>query len=140
MAGNKEILGRMYEEAINGGNLDLIDDLLADDFVEHEAFPGLEPNREGVKRLFAASLAAFGDFRMEPWQYVEEGDLVVAWVQMTGTHQGEFMGVPASGNKIDLLLVDMVRIRDGRISEHWGCSDSMVLMQQLGAMPPPPQG
>ena len=137
MAGNKEILGRLYE-AINGGNLDEVDEILGDDFVEHEAFPGFPPTREGVKQLFAAAREAFADFRMDASQYVEEGELVVAWVQMTGTHRGEFMGIPASGNAIDLTLADMVRVRDGRIVEHWGVSDTMVMLQQLGAMPAPP--
>ena len=137
MAGNKEILERL-NEAINGGNLDQVDGILGDDFVEHEAFPGFPPTREGVMQLFAAAREAFADFRMDASQYVEEGDLVVAWVQMTGTHRGEFMGIPASGNAIDLPLADMVRVRDGRIVEHWGISDTLVMMQQLGAMPAPP--
>ena len=137
MAGNKETLERLYE-AINSGNLDQVDQVLGDDFVEHEEFPGFPPTREGVKQLFSVAREAFADFRMEATQFVEEGDLVVAWVQMTGTHRGEFMGIPASGNAIDLPLADMVRVRDGRIVEHWGISDTLVMMQQLGAMPAPP--
>jgi steroid delta-isomerase-like uncharacterized protein len=137
VAGNKEILGQLYE-AINGGNLDHVDEIVGDDFVEHEEFPGFPPTREGVKQLFAAAREAFADFRMDAQQYVEEGDLVVAWVQMTGTQRGEFMGIPASGNAIELSLADMVRVRDGKIVEHWGVSDTLLMMQQLGAIPAPP--
>jgi predicted ester cyclase len=75
---------------------------------------------------------------MEPTQFVSEGDLVVAWVRMKGTQTAEFMGIPASGKELDLELVDMVRVRDGKIVEHWGVSDSLAMMQQLGAAPPPP--
>jgi len=135
---NKDVLARMYDEAINGGNLDLIDELLSDDFVEHEEFPGLDNTRDSVKTLFGVAQGAFANFRMEPTQFVSEGDLVVAWVRMKGTHTGEFMGIPASGNELDLELVDMVRVRDGQIVEHWGVSDSLAMMQQLGAAPPPP--
>jgi steroid delta-isomerase-like uncharacterized protein len=137
---DKDILARMYDEAINGGNLDLIDELLSDDFVEHEEFPGLDDTRDSVKKLFGMAQGAFTNFRMEPTQFVSEGDLVVAWVRMKGTHTGEFMGIPASGNELDLELVDMVRVRDGKIVEHWGVSDSLAMMQQLGAAPQPPSG
>jgi steroid delta-isomerase-like uncharacterized protein len=137
VAGNKEILGRLYG-AINDGDLDVFDELLGEDFVEHEEFPGLPPTREGVKMLFAGAREAFADFRMEAWQYVEEGDLAVAWVQMTGTQRGEFMGIPSMGKAIDFTLVDMMRFRDGKVTEHWGVSDTLLMMQQLGAVPPPP--
>ena len=135
---NKGLMQRFYDEVVNEGNLNVIDELLSETFVEHEEFPGLPPTREGVKLLFAAARDAFADFRMDAWQYVEEGDLVVAWVRMTGTHRGEFMGIPASGNAIDLPLVDMARARDGRFVEHWGISDTMLMLQQLGAIPAPP--
>jgi steroid delta-isomerase-like uncharacterized protein len=137
MSDNKDVLARLYD-AINGGDLDRVDEILADDFVEHEEFPGLDQSRESVKKLFGIARGAFTDFRMSAERYVSEDDIVVAWVRMTGTHTGEFMGIPASGNQLDLELADMVRVRDGQIVEHWGVSDSLVMMRQLGAMPPAP--
>jgi predicted ester cyclase len=66
---------------------------------------------------------------------VAEGDLVSARFVFTGTHQGEFMGVPATGKRVEVEGFDLVRVRDGRATEHWGQMDAMALMQQLGAIP-----
>jgi steroid delta-isomerase-like uncharacterized protein len=110
---------------------------MADDMVEHERFPGLEPNKEGVKQLFAIYRSAFPDLRMEAHETVTEGDLVCARITTTGTHRGEFMGIPATGRQIEVETIDMARIRDGQCIEHWGVTDSMTMMQQLGALPEP---
>ncbi len=130
----KSLLRRFYAE-VSAGNLAVIDELVADDVVEHEEFPGLEPNKEGVKQFFALFRAAFPDVRMEPHEMVAEGDLVSARVTITGTHQGEFMGIPPSGKRIEVETFDLLRIRDGQAAEHWGLIDAMTMMQQLGAMP-----
>jgi steroid delta-isomerase-like uncharacterized protein len=99
--------------------------------------PGLEPNKEGVKQLFAIYRSAFPDLRMEAHETVTEGDLVCARITTTGTHRGEFMGIPATGRQIEVETIDMARIRDGQCIEHWGVTDSMTMMQQLGALPEP---
>jgi steroid delta-isomerase-like uncharacterized protein len=138
MGESRDTVQRFYDEVANGGNLDALDGLIADDFVEHEQFPGLPPTKEGVRLLFAQSHAAFTSFHMEPEHWVEEGDMVVAWLRATGTHTGEFMSIPPSGNPIDFELVDLCRVRDGQIVEHWGVSDTLTMMQQLGAVPGPP--
>jgi len=130
----KSTVRRFYDE-INAGNHGVIDELIADDMVEHEEFPGLEPTKDGVRQFFAMFRSAFPDFRMEPQQLIADGDLVCARVAMTGTHQGEFMGIPPSGRRIDVQLVDIIRVRDGEFAEHWGVMDSMTMMQQLGAVP-----
>lgn len=133
----KALMRRFYDE-INKGNLDALDELLADDIVEHERFPGLEPTKQGVKQVFATLRAAFPDLRMEPHEVIAEGDLVCARITSTGTHRGEFMGIPASGRQIEIDTIDIVRVRDGQAAEHWGVTDSMTMMQQLGALPEPP--
>src|SRR5262249_10364903 len=138
MGQGRDTLQRFYDQVANGGNLDAVDELVADDFVEHEEFPGLPPTKDGVRQLFALSHAAFTNFHMEPEQWVEDGGMVVAWLRATGTHTGEFMGIPASGNAIDFQLVDLCRIHGGQIVEHWGLSDTLTMMQQLGAIPGPP--
>jgi steroid delta-isomerase-like uncharacterized protein len=126
---------RMYE-LINAGNVDAFGDVLADDFVEHEELPGLEPTKDGVKKFFRAYIAAFPDLRMDPEDVLESGDKVVARVRATGTHQGEFMGMPATGKAVDVRLIDIIRFGDdGLAREHWGVIDMLTMMQQLGAIP-----
>lgn len=124
---------RLYD-LISAGEIDEFGEFLADDFVEHEETPGLEPTREGVKQLFHTYRAAFPDLRMEPQDILVSGDKVVARVRATGTHQGEFIGMPASGKSVDVQLIDIIRFGDdGLAHEHWGVLDALALMQQLGA-------
>jgi steroid delta-isomerase-like uncharacterized protein len=130
----KDLIPRIYSE-MSAGNLDALDELLADDLVEHEETPGLEPTKEGVKQFFAMFLAAFPDLSMKADQLISEGDIVCARATMTGTHNGEFMGIPATGKPVEVKMIDIVRVRDGQAVEHWGLTDSMALMQQLGAIP-----
>jgi steroid delta-isomerase-like uncharacterized protein len=131
---NKSLLLRFYAE-VSAGNLGVIDELLADDFVEHEEFPGIEPNREGVKQFFALFRSAFSDLRLEAHEVVAEGDLVCARGSLSGTHDGDFMGMPPTGKHVEVFGFDMVRFRDGLGTEHWGVFDMMAMMQQLGALP-----
>ena len=124
-------------ELINAGDIDGFGDQLADGFVEHEAIPGMEPSKEGVKQLFRTYRASFPDLRMDVEDVLPSGDKVVGRIRATGTHTGEaFMGVPASGKSIDVQLIDITRFDDdGLAREHWGVFDALSLMQQLGAIP-----
>lgn len=131
---NRELTLRFYE-LVNSGDVDGFMNLVAEDFVDHEEFPGLPSDREGVRQFFALMRSAFPDLRMEPHEVVAEGDLVAVRVTMTGTHEGEFMGIPPSRRRIEVPAVDFVRIRDGRAVEHWGVTDNLAMMQQLGAVP-----
>ena len=125
---------RIYD-LINAGEVDGMDDLMADDFVEHEEIPGLEPTKEGVKSFFRMQLAAFPDLRMQVEDVVADGHKVVARVRFTGTHTGDFMDMPATGRSVDAQLVDIFRFDDdGRVSEHWGVMDQLTMMQQLAPM------
>ena len=129
---------RMYE-LLSAGDVDGFGDLIADDFVEHEETPGLEPTKEGVKQFFHMYRAAFPDLRMEPQDVLASGDKVVARARATGTNQGEFMGMPATGKSVDVQLIDIIRFGDdGLAREHWGVVDALGMMQQLGAIPAPP--
>jgi steroid delta-isomerase-like uncharacterized protein len=128
----------MYE-LLSAGDIDGFGDLIADDFVEHEETPGLEPTKEGVKQFFHMYRAAFPDLRMEPQDVLASGDKVVARARATGTNQGEFMGMPATGKSVDVQLIDIIRFGDdGLAREHWGVFDALGMMQQLGAVPAPP--
>jgi len=129
---------RLYE-LLSAGDIDGFGDLVAEDFVEHEETPGLEPTKEGVKQLFRMYRAAFPDLRMEAQDILVSGDKVVARVRGTGTHQGEFMGMPATGKSVDVQLIDIIRfVDDGLAREHWGVLDALTMMQQLGAIPESP--
>lgn len=126
---------RLYE-LIGEGDIDGLGEHIADDFVEHEELPGLEPSKEGVKQMFRMYRAAFPDLRMEAEDVLASGDKVVTRARVTGTHQGEFMGVPATGKRVDVQLIDIIRFgEDGLAHEHWGVLDALGLMQQLGAIP-----
>ena len=125
---------RLYE-GINEGNLDLFDVLVDENVVEHEEFPGIPPGREGVKQFFGMMREAFDGFRFDVEDIVVEGDKGAARVTMKGTHSGEFMGVPATGKQVNVSAIDIFRLADGKIVEHWGVTDTMALMQQLGAVP-----
>ena len=128
---------RLYE-LISAGDIDGFGEHLAVGFVEHEELPGLGPGKEGVKQLFHMYRAAFPDLRMEPEDVLASGDKVVARVRATGTHQGDFLGMPATGKHVDVQLIDIIRFgEDGRAVEHWGVMDSLAMMQQLGAIPAP---
>ena len=132
---NKALMRRFYDEAINGGDVALIDELFAADFVEHEEFPGLAGGREGVKQFFTMMRTAFPDFRMDVDDLIAEGDKVVARSTMSGTHKGEFMGMAPSGKQFRVSAIDVVRFTGGKAVAHWGVTDAAGMMEQLGAVP-----
>jgi steroid delta-isomerase-like uncharacterized protein len=134
---NKKVVQRFYDEVVNAGNLDLIDELLADDFVEHEEFPEMTPDRAGVKHFFGTFKQAFPDGTFTVEGLVAEGDRVAARVTIRGTHEAEFMGVPATGKQIEIQAIDVIQFRDGVATAHWGVSDTAGMLMQLGAMPTP---
>ena len=128
---------RLYE-LISAGDIDGFGDHVAEDFVEHEENPGFERSKQGVVQMFRMFRAAFPDLRMEAEDVLVSGDKVVARVRATGTHQGEFMRMPATGRSVDVELIDIIRFgEDGLAYEHWGLFDALGMMQQLGAIPAP---
>ena len=102
---NKAHFRRMVEQVFTGGNIDLIDELLTDDFVEHEQMePGAGSGPEAVKQMMAGMRAAFPDLQVTVDSLIAEDDILAARTTWRGTHQGEFMGVPATGKDINLRL------------------------------------
>lgn len=129
---------RAYE-LISSGDIDGFGDLLAEDFVEHEETPGLAPTKEGVLDFFRMYRAAFPDLRMQPEELLVSGNKTVIRARVTGTHQGELMGMPATGKSVDVKLIDIMQFDDaGMVREHWGLVDMLSMMQQLGAVPEDP--
>lgn len=130
MADAKALTQQFYDR-FNQADLTVVDDLVADGFVEHEALPGLEPTKAGLRALFESFHAAFRDGKFEVDAMFAEGDTVAVRVRMTGTHEGEFMGIPATGRTIDVGVADFLRFDNGLVVEHWGVMDTGALMQQL---------
>ena len=135
MADNKALTQRFIDEVFNQGNLATLDELVDDGFVEHEEFPGISADKAGLKTFVTTLRDAFPDLRFEIVAMVADGDEV--WIQniSRGTHKGEWMGIPATGKSIEVQAIDRVRVRDGRMVEHWGVTDVMTMMQQLGVVP-----
>lgn len=131
----KAMAKRFNDEAFNKGNVDVIDELVADDFVDHQELPGLEPTKEGLKNFTKLFHQAFPDMKVEMIAAVAEGDEVWVHSQFTGTHKGEFMGIPATGKTVTFAMFDRVKVRDGKAVEHWGLTDDLGMMTQLGLVP-----
>ena len=137
---NKALVRKLVEEAINQGNMSMIDEFLIPDFVEHEELPpGIPPGREAPKVLFTMLRSAFPDLKATIEHLIAEGDEVVLHMTWTGTHEGEFMGIPPTGKRISINVIDILGIAEGKFVEHWGVMDSMAMMQQLGVVPAPGQ-
>ena len=138
---NKALFRQLIEEFFNRGNMSRADEFLAPDFVEREELPpGIPRDREGVKQLTTMLRSAFPDFKATIDDIVAEGDKVVVRSTWSGTHKGEFMGIPPTGKSVSFGVIDIIRIAGGKCVEHWGQMDSMGLMQQLGAIPAPGEG
>jgi steroid delta-isomerase-like uncharacterized protein len=131
---NKEIVNR-YQEAYNTNNLEALDELLAADLRAHTSLPGFPAGLEGAKAVHRLSLIGMPDVHTHIDELIAEGDKVVARCTVTGTHAGDFFGIPATGKQIKINGVYIVRIADGKIAEHWGMNDEAGLLRQLGMLP-----
>jgi steroid delta-isomerase-like uncharacterized protein len=129
---------RRYFEAVNGGDEAALDALVADGYVQHS--PGAAPGRETVKRHLAMFRSGFPDIRCQVEALLSEGDDVVARTVTEGTHTGEFMGHPPTGRRFRAGGVDIFRVREGRLVEHWGVFDTLGMLLQLGLYRPVPPG
>jgi steroid delta-isomerase-like uncharacterized protein len=130
----KAIVRRNTEKVQGEGDFALFDELFADDFVDHTPQPGTTPDKAGVRVLYTRLREAFPDFRPEiRWQSVE-GDLVTTDKIYHGTHLGEFLGIPPTGRTIQFETVDAMRVRQGKITDHWGVANLYSALQQLGQL------
>ena len=124
---------RLNTEKVQGeGDFALFEELFADDFVDHTPQPGTTADKDGVRVLYHRLRDAFPDFRPEiHWQSVD-GDLVTTFKTYHGTHQGDFLGIAPTGRTGQFETVDAMRVRDGRIVEHWGVANLYSVLGQLG--------
>jgi steroid delta-isomerase-like uncharacterized protein len=131
------VVRRFVDEYQSKHNREVAEELLADDFVDRSPFGPFPPDRNGVIALFTMLFDAFPDLRAEIHDQVEEGDKVVTRKKFHGTHEGELMGIPPTGRAVAWDVIDIVRVREAKIVEHWNVVDALGLMQQLGAIPTP---
>ena len=132
---NKAQFRRTYEEVLNRGILDVADELVAPDFLNHEAPPGRNRGPESMRGLATMLRTAFPDLRFTIEELVGEGDTVAGRVTLSGTHEGPLMGMPPTGCSVRQNSMHFVRFRDGKAIEHWGVRDDLGMMQQLGVIP-----
>lgn len=126
---NKAIV-RRFVEAYNERKLDLIDDFVASNYLDHTNKVG----REGLKQLFDVGLIAFPDWHETIEDIIAEGDKVWVRLSYTGTHKGEFMGLAPTGKKITSKAVDIYRIVNGKLAEYWNVTDNVNIFRQIGAI------
>ncbi len=131
----KAVVRRNTEEVQSRGDFDLFEDLFADDFVDHTPQPNTTPDKDGVRKLYHVLRGAFPDFRADIHWQATDGSLVTTYKTYHGTHEGPFLGVAPTGRLIHFETVDVMRVREGKITEHWGVANLFSLMQQLGALP-----
>ncbi len=129
---NKASVRRLVDEGQCRGNLAVVDELFADDFVDHSPFPGVPPTRDGVKMLFGYLRSVFPDLRVRIDEQVADEGKVVTRKTFEGTHRGEFMGVAPTGRPISFEVIDILTFRGGKIAEHRVVFDRLGLRQQLG--------
>jgi steroid delta-isomerase-like uncharacterized protein len=131
----KALVRRNSEQVQGQGDFALFEELFDDDFVDHTPQPGTTPDKAGVRVLYNRLREAFPDFRPEiHWQTVD-GDIVTTFKTYHGTHQGDFLGIAPSGKIIQFETVDAMRVRDGKITDHWGVANLYSVLQQLGQLP-----
>ena len=126
---------RFLQEVVSEGRLDVMPELLAEDFVEHETIPGAPEGREAVTWFVTAFRSAVPDLRAEVDDLIAEGDRLVVRSTWSGTQDGELFGMPATGKAFAMDVIDIVRFEGDRAVEHWGVSDVAGMMQQVGLAP-----
>jgi predicted ester cyclase len=126
-----DVARRFVDEYQTAGDERVAEALLAQGFVDHTPFPGFGPTREDVKGLFRVLRGAFPGLRAEIIEQFSSGDRVVTRKTFHGTHRGPFAGIDATGRAVEIRVVDIVRVENGQIHEHWNVVDLPGLMQQL---------
>lgn len=139
-AENKALVRRFYEE-IDKGNIDVLDELVAEDYMDHNPppFPDLAPGREGLKQAFRMFLKATpGYHRIE--EQIAEGDKVVTRMTSLGKHEGDLPGAPRTANDLKMTSITIHRIANGKLAEKWSDKDTLGFLQQIGVLPPMKKG
>jgi steroid delta-isomerase-like uncharacterized protein len=133
---NKEVVRRLWGVWEQDDYDDLVDELLASDYVNHSpGMPGQPTGPEGVKAVISMFRTGIPDLRLVISDMVAEGDKVAMRYTIEGTHEGDLFGVPPTGQRVSIESMTVERVSDGKIREHWRITDTLDMMQQLGAIP-----
>lgn len=134
MEENKELVRRFMDEVWNQMNPEAVDRFVAPEMIDHS---GRGSGKEGVQQALRLFATAFPDWHTTIEDLIAEDDKVVMRGVASGTHAGTFMGIPATGARVTVPGIHVMRIEDGKIVEHWAQGDYLGMMRQLGAVPPP---
>jgi predicted ester cyclase len=138
---SKQVVLRLINEVMNRGHIDVIDELLAEDFVNHGGEvgggpPGITP-KQMFKRVAQDHHDTMGDLRVEIVEAIAEGEDVVVRSILNARHSGTMFGMPPTGNQLRFEVLHMYRVHDGKVTDHWECRDEPEMFRQLEALPPP---
>jgi len=131
----KELVRRIFDEIVNKGNMDAIDELMAEDFVDHGPMGDMH-GRDAFRGQVSAFRAAVSDLHCEVENLIVEGDIAGWVVRTTGTHTGDQLGFPATNKSFETLSANIGRMRDGQAVEHWAEQGMFPMLMQLGVLPP----
>src|SRR5215208_4380731 len=136
----KALARRWFEDLFNTGNLEVTDEIIAPDHVNHDpTLPDIPTGPEGQKQIVNLYRGAFTNAHISVEDQLAEGDRVVTRWTGSGTHQGELMGVAPTGNQVRITGITINRVSGGKIVESWSNYDALGMMQQIGAIPEPGQ-
>jgi steroid delta-isomerase-like uncharacterized protein len=131
---NKEIV-RQFWGLWEEGNIGLVDELVGSDYVNHSpGMPNPPEGPEGIKAVVSMFRAGMPDLRVDIEDVIADGDKVVMRYRIEGTHEGELFGVPPTGRRVSIESITVERVSGGKIREHWRVTDTLDMMQQLGAI------
>ena len=133
---NKALVRRIFEEGINQNKQGVFEELIAPSYVNHDV-PAPTPGLEGFQMVIGVFLAAFPDMRVTIEEELAEGDKVITRGYFTGTHKGDFQGIPPTGKQIKVKYIDIWLVENGKLVENWVRLDELGMMQLLGVIPTP---
>jgi steroid delta-isomerase-like uncharacterized protein len=124
---------KKFGEAVNTGNYEIFNELVSEHCIDHDPAPGQAQGPEGYVEFFGMMREAFPDMKLAVEQLSADDDTVSFAYRVTGTHQGAFMGISASGNAINIRGMQISKFKDGKMVERWGSSDELGILKQIGA-------
>jgi steroid delta-isomerase-like uncharacterized protein len=130
LAKNKQLVETLCKTVFQEHDFSKLDEIMRDDYIQHNE--DVPQGKAGFIQFFKQMFKAMPDFRYTPKKIVAEGDIVMMYSTTTATHLGEWLGNPATGNKLNFDVVDIFRIENGKIAEHWDVADTLKLFTQVG--------
>ena len=130
-SGNKEVVIRFNKEFLERGNIEVLKEIVADDFINHTAVSSVPNNVDGLIQFVSMLHTGFSNFNVDIHEQVSENDIVATRKTIHATHSGEIMGHKPTGRQVTSYVMDFVRLRNGKYIEHWGQNNVMQVIQQL---------